>query len=166
MPKNPLFFDTVVLSNFAFVENGLSLLKSRYKNRGKITLQVIQEIKKAVYVGYQELANFEDQIITKNGFQKVTLEEREQQQFLILIRNLGEGEASCVAAANYRSGIVVTDDRMARNCCRERNIPFTGTIGILKAAYQDSFIDLEMANSMLHQMIKRGFYSPVTQITE
>lgn len=165
--KNPsLFFDTVVLSNFAFVEGGLSLLKERYQTRGMITLQVMQEITKATYLGYHQLDNFESKIISAQGFRKTFLKHKEQIDYLIFLKNLGEGEASCLSCALHRNGIVATDDRLARNYCKEKNVLFTGTIGILKAAQQDGLISLEIADHMLQQMIKHGFYSPVNKISD
>lgn len=162
----PLVFDTVVLSNFAFAEGGISLLKQRYQMRGMVTLQVIQEITKAIYAGHPMLEHFDDQMFSKNGFRKISLSEKEHADYLILLRQLGEGEASCIAAAIHRKGIVVSDDRMARNTCREKDIPITGTIGILKAAYINDDIDLKTADDMLQQMIKHGFYSPISKISD
>jgi predicted nucleic acid-binding protein len=159
--KPPLFFDTVVLSNFAFVSNGISFLLKRYGKRGHITLQVMEELAKTAYSGFN---HFEE--IESAGFIKTSLVNSEHATYLALIRNLGTGEASCIAAAEQRGGIVVTDDRLARNICKERKIPLTGTIGILKAANQDSIIDLDEADSMLKKMIECGFYSPVQKISD
>lgn len=168
MPHNkpPLFFDTAVLSNFAFAEGGVLLLKKKYKKRGMITLQVMEEIKRAEFTDHEQLEYLDNQLIAGGSFQKVSLDERELVHYLTLLRNLGAGEASCLAAAMHRDGIVVTDDRMARNSCRENHVPVTGTIGILKAAHQEGSLDMETANRMLQQMIKKGFYSPVNKISD
>ena len=49
-----------------------------------------------------------------------------------------DADRACIA---WRSvpprGLVVTDDRAARNCCSERGVDFTGTIGILKACCRE-----------------------------
>jgi hypothetical protein len=161
--KSPLFFDTVVLSNFFFADGGLLLLKKRYRKRGKITLQVIEEIEKAMFIDYEPLEQINELLTV---FQKITLVEQEQRFYLLQLRNLGAGEASCLAAALHRNGIVATDDKMARNCCKKNNIPVTGTIGILKAACHEKMLDEHTANKMLKQMIDRGFYSPVNLISE
>lgn len=158
-----LLFDTVVLSNFAFANGGLSLLKEKYSNRGCITLQVMEEIQKAGFVDYDKLEKISS-LIEGNCFSLIILNQIELDQYLIFLRHLGSGEASCIAAAMYRGGIVVTDDRMARNKCRENQVLVTGTIGILKAGCQEKIIDLEIANAMLEQMIAKGFYSPVKKI--
>lgn len=164
--KPPLFFDAVVLSNFAFADGGVYLLKKRYQNRGMITLQVIEEIKRAAFTDFEQLEFLDHQLIVDGSFQKVSLDETELSQYLNLLRNLGAGEASCIAAARYRKGIVVTDDRMARNFCRENHLPLTGTIGILKASQDDGLINMDTANRMLQQMVRKGFYSPVNKISD
>ena len=55
---------------------------------------------------------------------------------------------------------------MARNICKERAIPVTGTLGILKAAYLDGVLQIDQADYMLRQMINSGFYSPVQKISD
>lgn len=166
LSKKPLFFDTVVLSNFVFTLGGIHFLKKRYSGRGKVTFQVLQEIAKATYAGMNRLEEIERDLFKKNGFEKTSLVDSEQGSYLLLLRNLGDGEASCIAAASERKGIVVTDDRMARNFCKERNVPVTGTIGILKAAYLDGILRIENADQMLKEMIASGFYSPVQKISD
>lgn len=170
MSKTPdkvlLFFDTVVLSNFAFARDGLAFLKKRYRTRGIVTLQVLQEIAKATYSGYQQLEMINQLLFTKNGFQKTSLNEQEQLYYIELLRNLGEGEAACIAAASQRNGIVVTDDRLARNFCKERKVVVTGTIGILRAACQDNALEPSLADQMLNDMISQGFYSPIVKISD
>lgn len=165
--KHPLlFFDTVVLSNFAFTKDGIIFLKNRYQGRGIITLQVFQEIAKATYADWKPWDQIEKKLLTVGGFQKTSLTEKEQSLYILLLRTLGEGESCCIAAAHERKGVVVTDDRVARNCCKEKNIMVSGTIGILKAACLDGILEADQANHMLSQMISHGFYSPVHKITD
>jgi predicted nucleic acid-binding protein len=40
-------------------------------------------------------------------------------------------------------------------------IPFTGTLGILKASLEDGHLSLALADEILHKMIEAGFYSPI-----
>lgn len=160
--KKPLFFDTVVLSNFAFVDNGIAFLQKRYQKRGHITLQVLEELAKASFSGITRLETIEKQLL----FTQTQLAQSEQSIYLSLLRNLGDGEASCIACSLQREGIVVTDDRMARAICKERSIPVTGTLGILKAAYLDGLLPIEEADAILKTMIDFGFYSPVQRISD
>ena len=61
---------------------------------------------------------------------------------------------------------VVTDDRTARKRCIQMNIPFTGTLGILKASVIDGRISLTQADNIVKRMIEAGFYAPVRSISE
>src|SRR5262249_37525428 len=105
-------------------------------------------------------------LLIGKGFQKISLSEGEQDHYLLLLRNLGEGDASCIAAAYERKGIVVTDDRFARNFCQEKAIPVTGTIGILKATCLSGLLEPTHANQMLQKMISSGFSSPIHKIKD
>jgi len=60
----------------------------------------------------------------------------------------------------------VTDDRAARGQCSLLKIPFTGTIGILKAAFLEGQISLSQADDILGKMIKTGFYSPIRNLSD
>ena len=58
------------------------------------------------------------------------------------------------------------DDRAASGQCTLMRISFTGTIGILKAAFQEGLISLSQADDILSKMIKTGFYSPIRSISD
>ncbi|MBL7115245.1 MAG: hypothetical protein ISS35_05715 [Kiritimatiellae bacterium] len=90
----------------------------------------------------------------------------ERQIYRELLRILAPGEASCIAYAKTYAAVVVTDDRAARQCCTERDIPFTGTIAILKASCIDATVSQEEANVILLSMIDAGYYSPVQNISD
>ena len=81
-------------------------------------------------------------------------------------RALAPGEASCIAHAAAHGGIVVTDDRTARVCCKERNIVCTGTIGILKACTMDGTLTGDEADAILHAMVDASYYAPVQNISD
>jgi predicted nucleic acid-binding protein len=89
----------------------------------------------------------------------------EREVYRELLRILGSGEASCIACAKARGGVVVTDDKTARDCCAERGVAFTGTIGILKACALDGTLSPGAADAVLQAMIDAGYYSPVTRIS-
>jgi hypothetical protein len=44
-------------------------------------------------------------------------------------------------------------------------IPFTGTVGILKASMLDGQISISRADEILLRMIRAGFYSPIRSIS-
>jgi predicted nucleic acid-binding protein len=45
-------------------------------------------------------------------------------------------------------------------------IPFTGTVGILKASLLDGHLPLPRADEILSKMIAAGFYSPIRSLAD
>jgi len=162
MPEIKWIFDTVVLSNFLMSDAGF-ILKRRYRNRGIITWEVYDEITAGMQ-SYPLLKDM-DEFLDNKIFELISLSRKEHQHFQELIGHLGKGEASCIAHAKERAAVVVTDDRAARKQCTSMNIPFTGTIGILKASMLDGQISLSQADEILLRMIRAGFYSPIRSIS-
>ena len=163
MPEKGWYFDTVSLSNFLLSESD-ALLKIRYQKCAFITWQVYDEICTGS-VKYPALCNIET-LLSNKTIMLIPLPGQARQFYSNLIIHLGKGEASCIAAAEVLKGIVVTDDRSARQQCQHYNVQFTGTIGILKAGVIDGTIPLNQADMVLDRMIKQGFYSPVRSISE
>ena len=163
MPEKIWVFDTVALSNF-LLSDSISILENRYRKRGLITRQVYDEISAGIS-GFPQFKQV-DKLFDKKTFKMVSLSKVAHQQFLQLIGHLGKGEASCIAFAKEDAAIVVTDDRAARKQCSTMNIPFTGTVGILKASVVDGNIGLDQADEHLFKMIEAGFYSPIRSIAE
>ena len=155
-------FDTVSLSNF-LISDPIFLLEKRYKKRGFITWEVYDELS-AGMLEYPKLKQI-NALLKSRVFNLVTLSIAEHKHFLEMIGHLGKGEASCIAYAKERNAIVVTDDRATRKRCSIMEIPFTGTIGILKSSYLDGHITLPQADDILSEMIEAGFYSPIRSIS-
>lgn len=163
MPEKQWIFDTVVLSNF-LISDSIHILEKRYKGRGVITTEVYNEISAAI----EQIRplGFIDRLIEIKVLSLCSLSMKGYASFKEMTGFLGKGEASCIAFAKEKSGIVVTDDRAARKQCVNMEISFTGTIGILKASVQDSLLTLEQADEVLANMISSGFYPPVNRITD
>lgn len=166
MPDGRLwFFDTVVLSNFALADR-LDVLVDRYGTKGHVTQEVLTEIHAGIVAGYPALRVAADKVTTGGMSLAAPLTPQERVVYLEALRCLASGEASCIACAQYRGGIVVTDDRAARNGCADRELPCTGTIGILKASCVDGTLRLVEADDILGRMVETGFYSPVRRISD
>ncbi len=163
MPEKRWLFDTVVLSNF-FFSDSIFLLEKRYSHRGIITWEVYDEISSG-FEKYSKL-KYIDELLENKIFKLVSLSKKARKSYLELILHLGRGEASCIASAKVQSGVVVTDDRAARQQCSNMGISVTGTVGILKASVMSGQISLTEADAHLNKMIKAGFYSPVRNISE
>jgi predicted nucleic acid-binding protein len=164
MPERPLLFDTATLSNFA-LSDSLALLLSRYGRRLLVVSEVLDEIAAGVAAGHTALRAVEEHVQAEK-FGQASLNWQERALFGRLLRHLGPGEAACIAAASSRDGIVASDDRAARAVCLERQIPFTGTIGVLKACCLDQQLTAAEADRILAEMIRQGFYSPVNRIRD
>ncbi len=163
MPKKKWVFDTVVLSNFLLSDSAY-ILEDRYNGCGIVTWEVFDELS-AGFSEFPELRTIQEAFQNK-AFSLISLSRMELEHFLALINHLGKGEASCIAVAREQNAVVMTDDRAARMQCSQMKIPFSGTIGILKASYLDKQIDLKEADSILHRMITQGFYSPIRNISD
>jgi predicted nucleic acid-binding protein len=164
--KENYLFDTVALSNFALAGR-FELLVARYGKRAIITPEVLDEVTDGVIAGYFALSEIERAVEEGRLSRSSPLPTAaERQTYRELLRCLGSGEASCIAHAVEHGGVIVTDDGTARQCCNERGIAFTGTIGILKACSMDGALSPEEADKILQSMITAGYYSPVQRISD
>lgn len=165
-PRRDYFFDTVALSNFALTGR-LDLLVSRHGRHVQITQEVLDEVADGIIAGYSALCEIEEAIadarFTCAGSPALA---NERGAYLQMLRVLAPGEASCIACAKHRRGIVVTDDKTARDCCKEQGVKYTGTIGILKACCQAGTLSADEADALLKAMIDAGYYSPVQRISD
>jgi predicted nucleic acid-binding protein len=162
-------FDTTVLSNLAAVGR-LDLLEKRYRKVGLTTIEVSDELRRGLQAGYGYLENVLKQIqaISPGGWLRVAAPESAAEhqlrgEFDLL---LGPGEASCLALAISRGLVLVTDDLAARQLAQDRDVPLTGTVGILLALVRDGVLSLAEANVILAEMIERRYRSPVDRLDE
>jgi predicted nucleic acid-binding protein len=159
------FFETVTLSNFALVRR-LDILADRYGRRVHITREVLDELLEGMVAGHAALSEVETALVSRVFTAAAPLSDDERGVYRQILQALSPGEASCVACAGARRGVVVTDDRAAREICTARSLPFTGTLGILIACCKDRSLLPQDADAALQGMIDSGFYSPVRRISE
>jgi predicted nucleic acid-binding protein len=162
-------FDTTVLSNLAAVGR-LDLLEKRYRKVAYTTVEVSDELRRGLQAGYGYLESALRQIqsISPDGWLRIVspesaAEHRLRGEFDLL---LDSGEASCLALAISRGLILVTDDLAARQLAHEKDVPLTGTVGILLALVRDGLLALPEANAILAEMIERRYRSPVERLDE
>ena len=158
------YFDTVTLSNFA-LSGRVDLLVVRYGRRAIITPQVLDEIADGIVAGYSELREVETAVTGGEFSVAGGFSAKERDIYRERLRTLSPGEASCITLAQARGGVVATDDRTARNTCFDHGVPFTGTIGILKACVLDDVLALQEADDALRAMTRSGYHSPVRRIS-
>lgn len=149
--------DTTVISNFAKTGH-LTLLKAILGDNGVTTVQVMEEFEVGIKRG--KYPNLEIPL------KVIELTEKERELYTLLNQSLGKGEASCIAVAKFRGGILLSDDYDARKKARLLSVKVSGTIGVLVLGVRKGVIELEDANGILHEMIKKGFYSPIKRLEE
>ena len=159
MEKEAVVADNTVLSNFALIKRE-DILDKLFENTLFTTEEVIDELKRG------EKRN----VLPKRDWQwiKVLKMESSQEEFLfrLLAESLGKGESSCLSIAISRDLKVLTDDRDARRLAQRRGVPVSGTIGVLVEAVREGLLSVEEANTMLSDMIEKGYFSPFETLDE
>ena len=159
MEKEAVVADNTVLSNFALIKRE-DILAKLFENTLFTTEEVIDELKRG------EQRN----VLPKRDWQwiRVLKVESSQEEFLfrLLAESLGKGESSCLSIAISRDLKVLTDDRDARRLAQRRGVPVSGTIGVLVEAVREGLLSVEEANTMLSDMIEKGYFSPFETLDE
>lgn len=96
----------------------------------------------------------------------VELDEAESLRAAELERHLQAGEAACLAIAEARGGLVLTDDSAARRLAGALNLRISGTIGALVRLVRREILSLPQADALLAEMVARGYRSPVRSLRE
>ena len=79
---------------------------------------------------------------------------------------LDDGEASCLAVALTRNGTLFSDDRDARRYAARLGVSVSGTLGTLALCARKRHLTLDQANSLLADMIREGYHSPINVLEE
>jgi uncharacterized protein len=158
--------NTTVLSNFATIDS-LDRLHELY---GDVFLstEVYQEIQRGLEEGYTFYSGIEEVLhpMKQDGWLRLTSlsSESEVQTFFSMPGQLHAGEASCLAIAQERNWLLLTDDKAARRHATDRNVTVSGTLGCLVLGVERSLWTLGEANEWLARIVASGFYSPLTDL--
>ena len=163
----------MTLANFALA-GSFGLLVDRYGRSlapgrpaaPSVTEQVRVELAAGRAGGHAGLEAVEAALSAGAISQAGPMDTAELELFAKLLRTFGAGEASCIALALQRGGVVVTDDRTARRHCASRGVLVTGTIGILQALAANRIVAAEEADALLTRMVEIGFYSPIRRVSD
>lgn len=96
----------------------------------------------------------------------VELSASESSRAAELERYLQAGEAACLAVAESRGGLVLTDDSAARRLAGTLSLRISGTIGALMRLVHREILSLPQADGLLAEMMARGYRSPVRSLRE
>ncbi|WP_119065660.1 DUF3368 domain-containing protein [Aggregatilinea lenta] len=149
--------DTTVLSNFAHVDQP-QLLRSAFDD--SVTVRaVMDELAEGV-----RLARLPD--VNWRWLRVVELTTDELLRADELNRTLGRGESECIALAQSRQWIVLTDDRDARTAARTAGVSVSGTLGCLMNLIEINTLTLSQADRWLEQMVRHGYRCPVKSLAD
>jgi len=80
---------------------------------------------------------------------------------------LDPGEAESLFGAIEHCGTLATDDLAARKIADQRDVPVTGSIGLLVLGVESDHLDRDTAGEWLETWReRRGYYAPVESVTE
>ncbi len=162
----PRVVDNTVLSNFCRVGR-LDLLNAIF-DKVYVTYEVREEALRGLEEGYDFLEQAANEIgadptawLELTGFKS----RAEEDAFRKFTKTLGYGEASCLALAQSRGWLILTDDLQARRLARRLGLAVTGTVGILALSVEQGILDIADGDRLLHQMIEQGYRSPYGSLT-
>ncbi len=119
--------DTDILSMFGKV-GSISTLKRLFREL-KVPSAVYEELLRAKEVGF----SFVDDVFT--DIEVINLTEDEHKEYISLINNekyLHKGEIQGIVICKHRSGILLTNDKKAKNFCTKNGILYFDIKGILR----------------------------------
>ncbi len=142
--------DTNILSTFARV-TAIDFLRQLCKSdRLYVTPATFNELRRAVEVGCGFLAPTLAAIQSGIGLDLVELRREEILASKDLPRSLGAGEAESIAVCLQRPGTrLLTNDKRARNFCREHSIPCLDLPAILRGLWVRQVVSKERVRQLL-----------------
>lgn len=149
--------DTTVLNNFAQVKRP-ELLRQAFSE-----LAALEVVRKELAAG-ERLGRVP--VCDWSWLQLVALTEAERARAVDLERHLQAGEAACLAVAESRGGLIVTDDSSARRLAVSLRLETSGTLGALVRLVRREIITLAQGDELLSEMITRGYRSPLRSLRE
>jgi predicted nucleic acid-binding protein len=159
--------NTTVISNFAGIDR-LELLRRLYTTL-YISTEVYAEVQQGIAEGYAFYEGIDWVVypLAEDGWIHLAsiAGADELRLFSTLPAQLHPGEASCIAIARGRGWQFLSDDRAARQMARKLEVNISGTVGCLALAVEKHLCDLTQANNWLQAMIRKGFRSPVFDLT-
>lgn len=148
----PVVLDATVLSNLAFTDD-LHLLDQLTARC--VTVQAVNEELRAGISSYSALERAVNTI-------EVTTDHEPSDSIRTA---LDRGEAYALQAAIELDGTLATDDLAAREHADDRNVPLTGSVGILVRLVAQDNLTTDEADVILNQWITEYRYrSPVNSV--
>ena len=150
--------DTTVLCNFASVHR-TQLLPLALGRDVLSAPAVLRELADGFRLGYLPACDWSWLSVLELSAEEAAAADRH-------LRRLDRGEAECLALAESRQAVLISDDRAARNAAKQIGLPVSGTLGVLLLLTRRSHLTVSEANSLLSEMIDSGYRSPVQSLTD
>jgi predicted nucleic acid-binding protein len=129
--------DANILSTFARIEQIKLLRQLVGGDLLYVTPAIYREIQQAVEGGRDFLQPVLDAVVSGEGFDLVALKRDEVAALANLPASLGEGEKEAIVVCLYRKDTrFLTNDKRARNYCREQGLAALDLPGVLRALWQ------------------------------
>lgn len=148
--------DTTILSNFAHVQRP-ELVQLAVGDDAATTPAVLDELRQGEALGFVPQVNW-------RWLPVLTLSVREQALVTDYLTVLEAGEAECLAVAVMRQARFFSDDLAARRLAQVKQIPFSGTIGLLLTLTRRENLSLAEADHLLATMIQQGYRAPAVSL--
>lgn len=156
--RQTVVFDTTVISNFATTDS-LDWLQQSLPDI-VVPRAVRTELHRGVERGHSDLSRavtfLEDpgiSVRTASGSPSFD--------------TLDAGETAALVLAEEGGGVLASDDASARAIARSRDVPVTGSVGLLVRGIVRGELDVDTANEWLQRWIdEREYYAPVDHIEE
>lgn len=120
--------DTDILSMFGKVKS-INILKQLF-NELYVPTAVYEELLRAKDAGLS-FTNF-----VLDDIEVINLDEVEHHEYISLLKNekyLHKGEIQAITICKHRGGVLLTNDKKAKNFCIKNSIPYFDIKGILRA---------------------------------
>ena len=157
----PVVLDTTVVSNFASTDS-VSFLAAVLK-LPVVVPAVCDELERGLDAGHEYLDAAVDALGEELHIQPAAADDGVQE-----IRDrLDHGEAESLLGAIEHRGTLATDDLAARKVADQRDVPVTGSIGLLVLSVESAYLDRDTADKWLGTWReRRGYYAPVKSMAE
>jgi predicted nucleic acid-binding protein len=149
--------ENTVLSNFAHIEKP-ELLRAAFDSL-VVVKAFMDELAEGVRLGLVPLVDW-------GWLPTVELTAEEQAKAEELGQTLGKGEAACIALAQSRGWMVLTDDRDARETARDVGVALSGTLGALMNLVRANVLSIPDGDELLNQMKQHGYRCPINSLAE
>ncbi|MFN8472577.1 MAG: DUF3368 domain-containing protein [Anaerolineae bacterium] len=148
--------DTTVLNNFAQVQRP-DLLHMALGEDTAATPTVMEELRSGESLGLVPKCDWRWLRVLKPTGEETRLAQEWESQ-------LDFGEAECLAVAETRSYVFLSDDYAARRLAQQRRVAVSGTIGVLLLLVREARLSLTEADALMATMIAHGYRSPVQSL--